>query len=277
MKRKTLVATVVAAIGLAVPASASATDLIGSGSVAAQPVLQPLFHAYSHSHPNLHFIYTANGGNAGVQDVQQGRSMFAGQSRPPLPSDAGTTYIKMYLDGLCIDVNPHNSMTNVSIPTLRNIWLGNSTSWSGVSGSQLNSTIDPFGRDPTGGTYTFFSQAVLGGKTPSSRVTQLGGDGLVENAIAKDQNAIGYAGLAWQKRDVKKLKVNSITCSPRQIKSLHYPLSRFIWLVLPTAHPNVQVEKFADWARTSVRAGEIIQRAGAVPAFNKKPHHHHHH
>jgi hypothetical protein len=32
----------------------------------------------------------------------------------------------------------------------------------------------------------------------------------------------------------------------------------------------VQVEKFFDWVRTSKAAGQIIQRAGAVPAFNKK-------
>ena len=91
------------------PASASAADLIGSGSVAAQPVYEALFKAYEKKHKGVHFIYTANGGNAGVQDVQQGRSMFAGQARPPLPSDAGTIYIKMYLDGLCIDVNNANA------------------------------------------------------------------------------------------------------------------------------------------------------------------------
>jgi hypothetical protein len=29
------------------------------------------------------------------------------------------------------------------------------------------------------------------------------------------------------------------------------------------------VQKFADWVRTSVAAGEIIKRGGAVTAFNK--------
>src|SRR6476619_920408 len=103
MKLKVLGA--LAALALAVPASASATTLIGSGSVAAQPVFQALCHGYHKLHPDVTFAYTANGGNAGVKDVQSGRSQFAGQARPPLPSDAGTTYIKLYLDGLCMDVN----------------------------------------------------------------------------------------------------------------------------------------------------------------------------
>src|SRR5439155_21088794 len=101
--RKILAVGVAAIVALVIPAAASAKTLIGSGSVAAQPVFLALFHKYEQLHSNINFVYTANGGNAGVQDVQSGKSMFAGQARLPLPSDAGTTYIKMYLDGLCMD------------------------------------------------------------------------------------------------------------------------------------------------------------------------------
>ena len=107
MRIKTLAVAAGMLVALAAPASAAATTLIGSGSVAAEPVLRPLFSKYQKvTHGKAHFLYTANGGNAGVADVQSGKSQFAGQARPPLPSDAGTTYIKLYLDGLCIDVNP---------------------------------------------------------------------------------------------------------------------------------------------------------------------------
>jgi phosphate transport system substrate-binding protein len=269
MRSKTLAVALAALAGMAVPASASATDLIGSGSVAAQPVYEALFKAYERKNSNVHFIYTANGGNAGIQDVQQGRSMFAGQARPPLPSDAGTIYIKMYLDGLCIDVNQQNALSNIAIPNLANIYFGNTVNWGDVPGSNLSSTIDPIGRDTNGGTYNFFLQAVLNNKPPSSKVNALTADGLVINAVKNDVNAIGYAGLAWQ-NGVKAVKVNGIPCAPSTIKSLRYPLSRFIWLVLPQNNPNRQVQKFADWARTDPKAGKVIAKAGGVPAFNKK-------
>jgi phosphate transport system substrate-binding protein len=175
----------------------------------------------------------------------------------------------MYLDGLCIDVNPSNSLKNIQIPILRDIYLANRTSWSQVPGSNQTSTIHPFGRDSNGGTYTFFSQAVLNGKPPSSKVTPLGSDTLIMNQVKADPANIGYAGLAYQGAGIKKLKVGGVACKPSTIKPLRYPLSRFIWLVLPTSHPNVQVEKFADWARTSHKAGEVISAAGGVPAFNK--------
>lgn len=273
MRIKTLAITAMAILGLAVPASAGAQTLIGSGSVAAQPVLQALFAAYTKNvNPKVHFTYTADGGNAGIKDVQTGTSQFAGQARTPLPSDAGTTYIKLYLDGLCMDVNPKNKLTNVSTQSLHDIYRGLVTNWSQVPGSGLETTIDPVGRDTNGGTYTFFLQSVLNNELPASNVNALTADGLVVNAVKQDPNAIGYAGLAWQKKGIKPVKVNGVACEAKNIsvEPLKYPLSRYIFIVLPTNSPSAAVQKFVDWARTSPEAGEIINKAGGVAAFNKK-------
>jgi len=271
MTKKTLAVVVGALVALAAPATASAaTTLIGSGSVAAEPVLRPLFSKYQKvSKGKVHFLYTANGGNAGVADVQSGKSQFAGQARPPLPSDAGTTYIKLYLDGLCIDVNPSNSVSNLSIPQVADIYHALTTNWSQVPGSNRTSTIHPYGRDTNGGTYNFFLQGVLNNQPAASNVTALTADGLVKNAVAGDPDGIGYFGLAWQDRSVKSVALNGIRCSAKQVKKLRYPLSRFIFLVLPTASPNRQVQRFADWVRTSPIAGKIIAKSGGVPTFNR--------
>ena len=273
MRIKTLAITALALLGLAVPASAGAQTLIGSGSVAAQPVLQALFATYTKQvNPKIKFVYTADGGNAGIKDVQNGTSQFAGQARTPLPSDAGTTYIKLYLDGLCMDVNPKNKLKNVTVETLHNIYRGLITNWNQVPGSGLETTIDPVGRDTNGGTYNFFLQSVLGNEPPASNVNALTADGLVVNAVKQDPNAIGYAGLAWQKKGLKPVKVNGVKCEASKIsvEPLKYPLSRYIFIVLPTANPSPAVQKFVDWARTSPIAGEVINKAGGVAAFNKK-------
>jgi phosphate transport system substrate-binding protein len=270
MKSKTLGLATLLAFVVLTPASASAKTLIGSGSSVAQPYLQALFAGYHRVNPSVQFLYTADGGNAGVKDVQAGRSQFAAQSRPPLPSDAGTTYVKLFLDGLCIYVNQQNKLANLSTGELADIFTGVRTSWSQLPSSGLNTTIDAVGRDSTAGSFTFFTAAVLNGATQGSNVNTQASDGLVANAIAQDPNAIGYAGLARSKTaGLKKVSLNGIACSDPFIKTLSYPLSRFLWLVLPTANPDLDVQKFADWVRTSVAAGEIISKGGAVPAFNK--------
>jgi phosphate transport system substrate-binding protein len=274
MRIKTLAITAMALLGLAVPASAGAQTLIGSGSVAAQPVLQALFATYTKQvNPKIHFVYTADGGNAGVKDVQNGTSQFAGQARTPLPSDAGTTYVKLYLDGLCLDVNKANKLSNITIQQTHDIYRGLLTNWSQIPGSGLETTIDPVGRDTNGGTYNFFLQAVLNNEAPASNVNALTADGLVVNAVKQDPNAIGYAGLAWQNnKKLKALKVDGVPCQANKIsvEPLRYPLSRYIFIVLPTASPSPAVQKFVDWARTSPLAAEAISGAGGVPAFNKK-------
>ncbi|HEY2603309.1 MAG TPA: substrate-binding domain-containing protein [Thermoleophilaceae bacterium] len=270
MKLKLLALAGLATAALAVPASAGATTLIGSGSTAAQPYLVSLFKGYTKVHPSIHFVYTPDGGNAGVKDVQQGKSQFAAQARAPLPSDAGTTYIKLFLDGLCMDVNSSNKLSNLSIQQVRDIYLGNLTSWAGVPGSGLTSTIDPFGRDTNGGTYNFFVTSVLNNKPPASTVTALLSDGLVANSVKKDPNAIGYNGLAYfPEKGLKALKLNGVPCNALAVKKLRYPLTRYIWLVLPTANSSTKVEQFADWVRTSAAAGKIISKVGGVPAFNQ--------
>src|SRR4051812_8645095 len=98
------------ALAIALPATAIAQTLSASVSGAAPLVFQALFNGYPPATPKTAFVYAAAGGNAGVKDVQAGRSQFAGQARPPLPSDAGTTYIKAYLDGFCVLVNGANSL-----------------------------------------------------------------------------------------------------------------------------------------------------------------------
>jgi phosphate transport system substrate-binding protein len=261
----------VAVAALAFAPVASATTLFGSGSSAAQPYFLKLFKAYSKVHPRIKFRYNADGGNAGVQDVQAGRSQFAIQVTPPLPADGGTTFFKLFLDGLCIAVNPSNSVSNVTLPTLKNIFLGVDNNWGQIGGSNLGTTIDPIGRNSSAGTYTFFEQAVLGGKTQSSNVLEEPSDGLVAVGVHGDRNAIGYVGLSHSGAGsgVKKLTVNGVACNDAQIRSENYPLWRYIWGVLPTAHPNRQVEQFFDWVRVSKAAGKVISSAGAVPAFNR--------
>jgi len=254
---------------LAAPAAAGAVTLTGSGSSAAQPYMLELFKAYSRLHPSVHFKYIADGGNAGVKDVQAGRSQFSINTRPPEPSDGGTTYVKLFLDALCIGVNRANSASNISLGNLKNAFLGVDTSWSQVPGSNVSGTIDPIGRNSAAGQYTFFQQSVLGGATQASNVQQDTSDGLVAVGIQHDRNAIGYVGLAHSGGAIKSLTVNGVPCSARYIRSKQYPLFRFDWGVIPTSHASVRVEQFFDWTRTSKAAGQIINRAGAVAAFNR--------
>lgn len=234
-------------------------------------MLAAVFAAYHKVKPKLEFVYTADGGNAGAKDVQQGRSQFAINTRPPQASDSGLTYIQIYKDGLCVDVNPANQLTNIPATQLANIFLGNLTSWSSLSGSGLSSTIAPFGRSSSAGSYTFFQQAILNGQSPASSVAQESTDGEVAVAVKNNPAGIGYVGLAHSGKSsgVKRLAINGVGCAAREIKSGAYLLSRYIWLVVPTNRTSKSVVRFANWVRTKAAAA-VINKAGAVAVFEHK-------
>ena len=265
---------VASALALAVPASSEAkaksVTLIGSGSSAAQPYMLKLFKAYSELHPNIKFVYNPDGGNAGVSDVQSGRSEFAIQTAPPVSANAGTIFNKLFLDALCVDVNKSNSLSNVATSDLKNIFTGVDTSWSQVPGSNLSTTIDPYGRTPTAGQYTFFKSAVLGSASQAEPLVQeKSSDSLVANAVGSDTSGIGYVGLANSRLgNEKPLSIGGVSCTAPNVKNKTYPLFRYDWGVLPQKNPSPQVEAFFDWTRTSAAAGKIINAAGAVAAFN---------
>lgn len=265
-------ATVLVAL-IAGPATSQAATVFGSGSSAMVPYLEALTKAYKKVDPKTKFVYTANNGNAGAKDVQDGKSAFALQTRPPLPSDSGLSYSKLFLDGLCVAVNPANSLNGLQVSQVKDVFLGTVTEWKAL-GSNLTAPISAFGRNSTAGLYTFFQSAVLGGQTQATNVTQLDKDGEVAVALSRNQAGIGYVGLAnsGPGSGVKRLKLNGQPCQASAIRTLKYPLSRYGWIVLPAKRPNKAATRFADWVRTSYAAGKIIAKEGAVPAFNaKKP------
>jgi phosphate transport system substrate-binding protein len=272
MKARVCLVGAVAAGAMAVPAAASAgtTYLIGSGSSAAQPYMEALFNAYGKIHKNIKFRYNPNGGNAGVKDVQNGVSEFAIQTAPPVSANAGTIFYKLFRDALCIDVNSSNKLSTLTIPQVANIFEGLDTSWSKFSGAKLGSqTIVPEGRNSAAGQYTFFVSAVLKGNKEGSDVSQLTSDGLVKTNIVKRKDAIGYVGLANSTgRGEKALKISGKACNRANVKSEKYPLWRYDWAVLPKSHQNTQVDAFFNWVIHSAAAGKVINKAGAVAAFN---------
>ena len=257
---------VLAVLALPGPAAAKkgTVTLVGSGSSAAQPYMLALFAGYHKLHPGIKFSYNPDGGSAGVTDVQQGRSQFAIQTAAPVASNTGTHFYKLFLDALCIDVNNSNSTSDLSIGTVRSIFLGIDTAWSQVGGGG-SGTIALYGRNATAGLYTFFKSAVLAGRSQASDVTQEASDSLVATQVASNRSGIGYVGLSHSTTSGQKpVQIGGVSCTAANVRSEKYPLTHWDWAVLPTSHPSAQVVQFVEWVETSSAAGKIANRAGAV-------------
>ena len=267
--RKILAVGVAAIVALAIPAAASAKTLIGSGSVAAQPVFLALFHKYEQKHSNSPL--RLHGGRwqcrGAGRSKRQEHVRWAG---PVAAAERCRDHLHQDVPGRTVHGRQQRQqgVEHVRLQDPQHL-PGAHDELEQHSGSQLNTTIDPVGRDTNGGTYNFFLQAVLNNNPPASNVNALTSDGLVVNAVKQDKNAIGYCGPCLAGQQHQEDQVNGVPCAPKQIKKFKYPLTRYIFTVVPTKHPDKDVLKWVDWARTSHAAGKIINKAGGVAAFNK--------
>lgn len=266
------VAAVVPVLVIPATASASTTNFYGSGSSAAQSYMQALFNAYHNIHRNIVFHYNPDGGNAGVTDVVNKNSEFAIQTAAPSHTSSPTYWGKLFLDGLCIDVNSSNAISNVNESAVQGIFESNPlyNSWGQVpaasgAGSNLGSqTILEEGRNSAAGQYTFFIASILKGGSENQGVTQEATDGEVKVQIQTHKNAIGYVGLANSTgKNEKALDVNGVPCTAKYVSSEKYPLWRWDWVVLP-ASPSPQLVAFFQWVTNNSAAAKIINSAGAV-------------
>ena len=218
MRIKTLAIAAIALVGLAAPASAGAVTLIGSGSVAAQPVLQALFATY-----------TKTGQQKGQVRLHRQRRQRRRQRRPerdqPVRRQRPHPPPQRRRDDLHQDVHgralhgrqPEEQAQQHHDPAGPRHLPGPADQLEPDPGLRAwTRRSHPVGRDTNGGTYNFFLQAVLNNEPPASNVNALTADGLVANAVKQDPNAIGYAGLAWQGKGQKTLKVNGVPCAPSE-------------------------------------------------------------
>jgi phosphate transport system substrate-binding protein len=110
--------------------------------------------------------------------------------------DRATEHV-VALDGIAIIVNPHNPVSQLSIPELRAIYTGQITNWRDVGG--IDAAIELYGRDRNSGTFEMFTEKVIGKDTISNLEAsdippdhQIGDSGLIVDSVMRSANAIGY-------------------------------------------------------------------------------------
>jgi len=110
--------------------------------------------------------------------------------------DRATEHV-IALDGIAIIVNPHNPVSQLSIPQLRAIYTGQITNWKEVGGN--DAPIELYGRDRESGTFEMFTEKVIGKDSATSAETtavppnhQIADSSLIVDAVIHSSNAIGY-------------------------------------------------------------------------------------
>lgn len=266
--RLTRTAAVAAAVALslAVPTAAAARALLIDGSTSIFPLMTQLASAY---HKATHHPAPKVGqgtSDAGVNDVAHGRVDIADVSRDPIigVDPKGLVFTKIARDGVCVITNDSNPVKNLSQESVKAIFTGAVRDWSEVPGASASGPIDLVDRVASSGTQDAFQNIFLGIGTkisPSAEAEQ--SNGLVQNKVRTDGNAIGFVSFAFTK-GVNAVGYQGVPCTLRNARSGQYQGVRNFWVVTKGV-PKGEAAKFIGWITSKNKTARKIIETNWIP------------
>jgi phosphate transport system substrate-binding protein len=265
----------VLAIVTALPLAASAAPVSIKGSDTMVILGQRWAEEYMHKNPNNPIQVTGGGSGTGISALINGTTDICQSSRAMKPAEKSklrdrynTTGVEIPVarDGLAVYVHSSNTLTEISMQQLKDIFTGKLTNWKDVGGP--DSKIIVYSRENSSGTYVFFKDHVLAGRDFSPRAQTMPGTASVVNAVSKEKFGIGYGGAAYAK-GIKILKVKKDAGSPAIAPDLKtvvdgsYVLARPLFFYLRNK-PSGDIKTFVDFV-LSAEGQKIVDKVGYYP------------
>ena len=234
-----------------------------------------LAEAFMKANPGKTVQVTGGGSGVGLAALLNGTVEIAASSRPIRTSEIDRLKqryatmghgVAIAQDGLAVYLNEKNSVRELTLRQIEDIYTGRITNWREVGGN--DAPIILYSRENSSGTYVYFKENVLRNKDFSPRAQTLQGTAAVVNAVAKDVNGVGYGGAAYAKgirfAGVKKdEKSAAFTPSTETIKSRSYPITRNLFFYLRAA-PKGDAKSFIDFV-LSPEGQKIVGEVGYFP------------
>ena len=221
-----------------------------------------LKEGFAEVQPGVTINYTGSGSGAGVTGAQDGTCDIGLASRDLKDDETGVTQITVAKDGIAIIVNPNNPVADLSIEQIAQIFTGEITNWSELSGE--DGQIVPIGREAGSGTRDGF-ESITGTEDTCVYQNELTSTGEVIANVASNPNAIGYASLSAVDETVKALTVGGVAPTEETVLDGTYAIQRnFNFIINESTELSPAAQAFVDWA-TSTDAADLIASAGAVP------------
>lgn len=248
----------------AAPESISGT-VSTDGSTSMEKVIGALGEAFMEANDQVKFTYNPTGSSSGIQAVQEGRCDIGLSSRALKDEEKASGLVETVLayDGIALIVNPGNTVEDLTLEQIADIYTGKITNWSEVGGQDAEIVL--IGREAGSGTRSGFEE-IVEVKDQCKYRQELSSTGDVIATVAQNPGAIGYASLASAKDTVKALKVGGVAPSEETVKDTSYAIQRpFVLATKQDATLSPAAQAFFDYI-TSAEANEIIVAAGVVPA-----------
>jgi phosphate transport system substrate-binding protein len=235
-----------------------------AGSTTVQPLAEKLAAAFSEDYPDITVIIQGGGSGVGVKSAQDGTADIGAASRELTAEEIASGLVEFVLakDGIAIIAHPSQTITNLTVAQIKDIFSGAITNWSQVGGA--NKTIHVVAREEGSGTRAAFEEMVMGKNGPvivANAILQPS-NGALRTTVAGDADAIGFLSFGYLDSSVKAFSVESIAATVANAKSGVYPIVRPL-LFLTGSQPTGIVKQFIDYC-LSYKGQAMVESEGYI-------------
>ena len=250
------------ALAAATSVSALAGNITVKGSDTLVVLAQKWAEVYMGQHADTKIQVSGGGSGTGFAALQAQTTDLCDASRKAKPAEianclkafgARPTEYKVALDGLSVYVNPENSLKELTVDQVGDIFTGKITNWKEVGGPDAPITV--YSRENSSGTYEFFKEHVLKGKDFAASAQTMPGTAAIVQAVTKDKNGIGYGGAAYG-GSTKQLAIKKTDASPaiapteETVLNGTYPIWRHLYVYVNPNLDKGEVAAYLNWIRS---------------------------
>lgn len=234
-----------------------------NGSTSMERVIGALSEAFMNQNSGVDVTYDPTGSGTGIIAAQEGTCDIGLSSRALKDNEkANLDDTIIALDGIAIITNKKNTVKDLSIEQINQLATGAVKNWKEVGGKDAPVVV--IGREAGSGTRDGF-ESIVGCKDKAVYAQELTATGAVIQAVASNENAVGYASLSAAGDTVSILNVGGIAPSEETVLDGSYQVQRpFVMVTKKDGERSSAAQAFLDFALDPGNA-DIIRNAGAVP------------
>jgi len=248
-----------------------AGELVIKGSTTVLPIAQKAAEAYMAEHPDVKISLSGGGSGNGIKAIIDGTadignaSRFIKQKEVDLAVKKGVYPVpfRVALDAIVPVVNGKNTVANLTMAQLKEIYLGKIKDWKELGGTP--GTIVVISRDSSSGTFGVWKDLVMKKERVIPRALTVPSNGGVVQAVANTPGAIGYVGLGYITAEIKAVDVEGVAGSEENTLNGSFPISRGLFM-FTKGWPKGDTMAFMSFI-LSQKGQELVKAAGSIPLF----------
>lgn len=250
----------------------SAENIVIKGSTTVLPIAQKTAEAYMKQTPDVKISISGGGSGNGIKALIDGSTDIASSSRFMKSKEVKLAMgrnvypvpFAVAYDCIIPVVHPTNTLSNISMGQLKDIYMGNVRNWSEIGGPDRPIVV--ISRDTSSGTYEVWAKKIMKKERVFPGALLQASNGAIVQAVAKNKNAIGYIGIGYLHENIKPLTINGVKGTRETTLNGTFPVSRPLYM-FTQGWPKGEVLNFINFVLHPEKGQKYIDEAGFVPLY----------